>query len=125
MTTIIAKRAPVLVWPARITVLDDRCDWCECRAPSALCDRCAALFEASRLIAPGCSMNREPGSAPMSSMAAASCLDCSGQVAPADGAQQLCRACAHVAERMFPGGVTARAAVLLGSGSSRGVGDLG
>lgn len=51
MTTI-TKRTR-LVWPARITVLDDRCDRCGRAAPSALCDTCAIAFEASRLIARG------------------------------------------------------------------------
>ncbi len=47
MTTRTMDARPV--WPARTTVLNDRCDGCGCAAPSALCDRCAASFEAARL----------------------------------------------------------------------------
>lgn len=46
MTTKAMKKVR-LVWPLRVTILSDRCDGCGCAAPSALCDRCAAPFEAA------------------------------------------------------------------------------
>lgn len=72
MTTTIITNQPAgdaavsrLWWPAPRDVLTDRCDQCAARAASALCDGCAADFEA-RAATPECgaaSSNSRPTTA--------------------------------------------------------------
>lgn len=49
MTTASATSKARICWPIRRAALPDLCDWCGRRASSALCDRCAQVYEARLL----------------------------------------------------------------------------